>query len=110
MRWTLPDTLLYAHFNRTFWERIDAMGRVDFMAEVEDLNAILDKSIPYCNTATEARDALQFEATKWNPAFEITYQDCSWITSKTGMRQELRDRYDSDPGNLPQPVGRIPGC
>ena len=85
------------------------MGHEDFMEEVQDLNLILDKTITHCD-ALNNTSTLEFVATKWNPSFSISYQDCVLIMSKLGVRQELRDRYDADPYNLPQPQGRIPGC
>ena len=88
------------------------MGRDDFMAEVADFTHIQNESMSYCKSLkTEPNvPALEFEATKWNPGLTITSDDCKLILSSTGVRQELRDKYDKNPNNLKQPPGDIPGC
>ena len=105
--WTLADTLLYAHFNRTFWERVEMMGVEDFMKEVKDLDVIQNKSLAYCDNVLDGTmsvmQPLRFQKTKWNPDFEITKYDCLLIKSKTGMRDELKQQYDEDPVQVVQP-------
>ena len=92
------------------------MGEKDFMEEVNDFNMILEKTISFCQSDLNLNTtgALYFIETRWNPSFIITYSDCQLIMSKKGVRAELRERYDADEENLPQPVppvgSKIPGC
>ena len=55
LEWTLADTLLYHHFNHTCWERINVMGRDDFMAEVDDYEKVLEKTIVFCHSMKKQR-------------------------------------------------------
>ena len=48
LEWSLADVLLYHHFNRTFWERVEVMGRDDFMQEVENYEEVLEKVMVFC--------------------------------------------------------------
>ena len=124
--WSLPDTLLYAHFNRTFWARVEAMGAEDFNQEVQDLNLIQEQTMDYCNSvakedknvdkslrnSTSIRPTpLFFQQTQWNPSFSITESDCHLIHSN--LRDEVKHQYDIDPVMVKQPkqpTGVNPGC
>ena len=62
----------------------------------------------------ETTELLELPQSKWNPAVTISWHDCHLIMSKTGVREELRQRYDNDPRHVeqpqPPPGKHIPGC
>ena len=88
------------------------------MAEVADFEEMLTETLDFCeevkhNTATT--EEKRFAATKWNPEIVLTPHDCSQINSKTGMREELRQKYDNDPRPVvqaasPEKNGKVFGC
>ena len=116
LNWTLPDTLLYEHFRRTFHDRVDAMGAEDFAAEVEDFNTMLAQVLEFCKQFKSELDpdhTLRFAETRWNPVIEVNRHDCLLINSRTGIREELRQKYDNDPRPVVQPEapdGKVFGC
>ena len=72
------------------------------------------KNLPNYNNAVRKQDAdtidvstepvLVFPQTKWNPDIVITASDCSLIFSKSGCRDEIRQRYDANPTPVFQPL------
>ena len=105
------------------------MGAGDFNAEVEDFEGMRDETVSFCKGALNITvatndppkpklEAMQefrpliFRQTKWNPDIVITREDCEMLFSETDMRDELRDRYKSDPREVeqPKPPGKLVGC
>ena len=107
--WTFVDTILHAHFNNSFWERVDVMGREDFLAETEDFSTMLDETLEVCEDLVKEPEnsttTFDYPATKWNPPFVMTRTDCVYFLSKSGIRKEYQWRYGNDTRPVEQPIG-----
>ena len=106
------------------------MGFEDFMSEVEAydkasiLNMFNEKKTEFMNTLIQSNltsiqtleaataycqeksydSPLRIGPTSWNQEFIIEEADCKLINSPSGGREELRQRYDSDPRIVVQPT------
>ena len=106
--WSFVDYVLYEHFRRVLWRKMNLMGLADFMDEVTEFKDTLEKTLDFCDKGMTERKEIQFAATKWNAAFVVNRKDCELINSD--MRQEVKDQYDAIPVKVKQPRGFLKGC
>ena len=51
---------------------------------------------------------LRLPVTQWNPVVDFSAADCKLIKAPSGMRDELKEHYDSDLRSVLQPYDQIP--
>lgn len=91
--WSHLDYLLYDHFNRTFWKKIQ-MQTDNFQQEVATFTKIQADVSEYCSHMTEKEPALQVTATDFNEAFSVTKETCLMLGVE--LLTFLKKRFDRE--------------
>ncbi|CAH1787836.1 unnamed protein product, partial [Owenia fusiformis] len=50
IQWNLADSMIYNHFNKTLWEKIDNFGRDKMAIKIEELKIAKSKKQKECDT------------------------------------------------------------
>ncbi|XP_066271422.1 galactosylceramide sulfotransferase-like [Branchiostoma lanceolatum] len=82
-KWSKADYILYRHFNRSLWRKINMEGQ-DFWAEVRTFRDMHARTTRFCNSG-EGREnqtaRLVFDQTPWNQRVHIDYEFCRLLRS-----------------------------
>ena len=88
------DVTMYAHFNRTLWQKILSEGN-DFHGEVVAFKRALSKTIDFCETKSNDKVELKIMKSRWDDGFEVSLDDCKMLKMPylDIMKLYTRDKY-----------------
>lgn len=93
-RWSHIDFMLYDHFNKTFWKKVEEQDD-NFRDEVYFLFQVETQMEIYCfgSNRTVERPPLQIPASPWGQAFNFTAEeDCKLL--RTNLFEKIKEQYD----------------
>ena len=93
-RYNQPEYVLYNHFNKTLWRRIDEEPD-DFRDELNRFKELLSEATGFCKDAKKKNDVHWFRSSKWNGEFSITAE---WCGKKLSLRKARSVADSSVPG------------
>ncbi|XP_062574602.1 galactosylceramide sulfotransferase-like [Saccostrea cucullata] len=88
------DFLIYEHFNKSFWMKIQKQGS-DFFDEVNQFKVVQLLIERFCfieNNANSKGQFLVIPESKFNEELTISSEDCSFMTRY--LLQDIRDQYN----------------
>ncbi|KAL5004314.1 hypothetical protein ScPMuIL_017770 [Solemya velum] len=74
-KWNRADFLLYKHFKKIFWQKVEAQGP-QFPNEVENFQKIRKQVVSFCRGRRNKTISLHIESSVWNSDFHIYDTDC----------------------------------
>ncbi|XP_056021047.1 galactosylceramide sulfotransferase-like [Ostrea edulis] len=90
------DFILYEHFNKSFWMKIQRHGP-DFFDEVNHFKVVQLLMERFCfveNNANSKGQSIIIPKSKYNEEFTITSEDCGYMTRY--LLQDIRDQYNKE--------------
>ncbi|XP_078621127.1 galactose-3-O-sulfotransferase 3-like [Branchiostoma floridae x Branchiostoma japonicum] len=76
-RWDIVDYHLYDYFNKSFWRRVDQIGK-DFTDEATHFKELNLKVQQHCSVNDPSNNgALVIPESRWNPPFIVTHEFCT---------------------------------
>jgi hypothetical protein len=88
------DFILYEHFNKSFWKKIESQGP-DFFDEVNQFKVVQLLMERFCfieNNANSKGQSVIIPKSKFNAEFTVTSEDCGYMTRY--LLQDIREQYN----------------
>ena len=102
-----PDFILYNHFNKTLWRRIE-QERNHFWDEVSTLKALLNTVTTFCNNTNKYDMPRSFRLSNWNEEFKLSFVDCKAM--KMSLLPTVIKAYQNDSTIVAELPDVVPGC
>lgn len=111
-QWASLDYLLYDHFNKTFWKKVEQQTE-DFSEEVSHFTIIQRRSDKFCDFITRQPESdkhhLHIPRSKFNNDFYLNQDDCSLIRYHY-LLYKMKEIFDEREPVHDTDDGHIRGC
>lgn len=74
-KWSSVDYILYDHYNRTFWKKVNDQGS-EFSDECKHFDEVQSEVSQFCGKNYSSNDHISFSKSRFSKKFDVTRSDC----------------------------------
>ncbi|XP_052767680.1 galactosylceramide sulfotransferase-like [Mya arenaria] len=109
-QWSHLDFILYDHFNRSFWKKVEKQGK-DFFEEVKEYNTIQEQVSKFCSDLGDGENMLRIPASSFSNEIEIKKDYCMMLgVDLLTFLKTRSEREEEWPDTATQQQGTKRGC